>query len=77
MDERSERDALQDVQDRLKNRFPHLGHEVVEAAVRVAQAQLNGPIRDYVPVLVEHLARDRLSGMSSGQAVPTRPSVEV
>jgi hypothetical protein len=63
MDDAAEKKALQEVEGRLNERFPHLGEEVVEAAVRVAAAELTGPIRDYVPVLVEHTARDRLSSM--------------
>jgi hypothetical protein len=34
---------------------------VVEAAVRLAHSELTGPVRDFVPVLVEHAARDRLA----------------
>ena len=41
--------------------FPELDPTVVEAAVRLSHAQLTGPIRDFVPLLVERAARDRLS----------------
>ena len=57
--------ALQDVRDRLIARFPHVGREVVEAAVQVARAGIEGPIRQYVPVLVEHAARERLVAITS------------
>jgi len=53
--------ALDEVQERLSQRFPDLGPDVVEAAVRVAHSQLTGPIRDFVPVFVERVARDELS----------------
>lgn len=56
--------AIRDVQMRLTARFPDLEVEVVEAAVRVAYTDLQGPIRDYVPVLVEHAARDRLQAIT-------------
>jgi hypothetical protein len=53
------------VQERLSGRFPDIDPQVVEAAVRVAHSQLTGPIRDFVPVLVEHIARDQLGSMVS------------
>ena len=56
--------ALLDVQARLAERFPDLDAAVVEAAVRVAYTGLQGPIRDYVPVLVEHAARERLRALA-------------
>ena len=55
----------------MTQRFPHLGDEVIEAAVRMAYSTLTGPVRDFVPLLVEHAARERLSAMvdhSSPQA---------
>lgn len=63
MDGASENKALQEVQGRLNARFPDLGDEVVEAAVRLAHSQLTGPIRDFVPILVEHAARERLAAL--------------
>ena len=53
--------ALADVQARLQARFPDLDSEVVEAAVRLSHSKLTGRVRDFVPVLVEHAARDRLA----------------
>ena len=49
------------VQARLQERFPELDSEVVEAAVRLSHSELTGHVRDFVPVLVEHAARDRLA----------------
>jgi hypothetical protein len=72
MDDAAEKLALQEVQGRLNARFPYLGEEVVEAAVRVAAADLTGPIRAYVPVLVEHIAGDRLASMVDYSS-PDRP----
>jgi hypothetical protein len=53
--------ALSDVRLRLQEHFPQLDADVVEAAVRLAHSELTGPVRDFVPVLVEHAARDRLA----------------
>lgn len=61
MDRAAERKALAEVQARLEARFPDLHPDVVAAAVSLAHSQLDGPVRDFVPVLVEHAARDRLS----------------
>ncbi|GAB3871918.1 three-helix bundle dimerization domain-containing protein [Terrabacter terrigena] len=61
MDRTDELRALADVQARLQERFPDLDSEVVEAAVRLSHSRLTGPVRDFVPVLVEHAARDRLA----------------
>ncbi|GAA2500854.1 three-helix bundle dimerization domain-containing protein [Terrabacter carboxydivorans] len=61
MDETSEMRALSDVQTRLQARFPDLDPEIVEAAVRLAHSQMTGRVRDFVPLLVEHAARDRLA----------------
>ena len=61
MDRDAEHRALAEVQARLEQRFPHLHPDVVAAAVTVAHQSLDGPVRDFVPVLVEHAARDRLA----------------
>lgn len=71
VDAEHERLALVGVEERLCRRFPELDPTVVEAAVRLAHAQLTGPIRDFVPVLVERAARDRLS--FAARDVPARP----
>lgn len=58
MDARHEQVAVAAVQDRLEEQFPALDPAVVEAAVRLAHTQMtDSPIRDFVPVLVEHAAR--------------------
>jgi hypothetical protein len=61
VDRTDEQRALADVQARLQERFPDLDAEVVEAAVRLSHSRLTGHVRDFVPVLVEHDARDRLA----------------
>ncbi|WP_374970485.1 three-helix bundle dimerization domain-containing protein [Terrabacter sp. BE26] len=60
MDRAAEREALAEVQARLEKGFPELHPDVIAAAVRLAHSELVGPGRDFVPVLVEHAARDRL-----------------
>lgn len=66
MDRAAERKALVEVQARLEQRFPHLHPDVVGAAVSLAHSELDGPVRDFVPVLVEHAARDRLASVEPG-----------
>ena len=62
MDAEHEQLALDDVRGRLREQFPDLHPDVVDAAVQRAHAELSeSPIRDFVPVLVEHAARDRLA----------------
>ncbi|HEU5456835.1 MAG TPA: hypothetical protein VFU85_14250 [Nocardioides sp.] len=62
MDDEHERLALAGVRERLCERYPDLDPALVEAAVRVSHLELTGnPIRDFVPLLVEHAARDRLA----------------
>jgi hypothetical protein len=60
MDKQQEAKEIDDVIVRLADRFPTLDHDTIEAAVRQAHAEMTGNIRDFVPVLVEHTARDRL-----------------
>ncbi|WP_448811041.1 three-helix bundle dimerization domain-containing protein [Agromyces bauzanensis] len=62
--------ALDHVIDRLAERFPDVTRDHVAVVVAEAHLGLEGhPIRDFVPVLVEHAARDRLR---SEGAVPIR-----
>jgi hypothetical protein len=53
--------AVAHVIDRLVQRFPDKPRSVVEEIVsEEVNALRDGPIRDYVPVLVERAAKDRL-----------------
>lgn len=70
MDRAAEGKALAEVQARLQARFPDLHPDVVAAAVRLAHSELDGPVRDFVPVLVEHAARDRLAFAEPGPLAP-------
>ena len=73
MDRDAEHRALVEVQARLEQRFPHLHPDVVAAAVAVAHSGLDGPVRDFVPVLVEHAARDRLAFADPEVPDPVEP----
>jgi hypothetical protein len=53
--------AIDDVVERLAERFPTVTRERVAAIVAEEHLELEGnPIRDFVPVLVEHEVRERL-----------------
>ena len=59
---------MAEVRERLEARFPDLDPTVVEAAIRVSTASLTGPVRDFVPLLVEKAARERLTRAREGGA---------
>lgn len=56
--------SLLGVQQRLLARFPGLGPAVVHRVVQAAYVSMTGPIRDFVPLLVEHSARDTLTDLT-------------
>lgn len=57
-----EPEALMAVVERLAERFPDQQRSVIEDVVAEEHGLLDGgPIRDYVPVLVERAAKIRLS----------------
>jgi hypothetical protein len=58
---RDERHEIDEVRARLAARFAHLPAAEVHSVVDAVHAELTGPVRDFVPVLVEHIARDRLA----------------
>lgn len=65
MDARDEGPAIAEVARRLRARFPGAGPAVIEAMVSDLHRTFDGtPIRDFVPVLVEREAMDRLSSMA-------------
>jgi hypothetical protein len=70
MNASEEQKAVDEVAERLAERFPDVPHQHVVEVVSDVHAALDGnPIRDFVPVLVEHDARRRL--VAEG-AAPTR-----
>lgn len=73
MDVVEERQAVDQVAERLMRRFPHLPKQTVDDLVAQVYAQFDGrPIRDFVPVLVENIARGRLSAIP----VPRQAAVD-
>jgi hypothetical protein len=65
---RHEAAAIDEVYERLRHRFSALDDRVVGSAVYGAAREFStARVRDFVPVLVEHVARERLA---SRQAVP-------
>ena len=63
MNAEEEARAVDQVVDRLAARFPDVSRDRVAAVVGEEHLELEGnPIRDFVPVLVEHEARERLRG---------------
>ncbi len=54
---------IDQVIDRLGTRFPDLPREGIEQVVRSAHEHFaTGKVRDFVPLLVERLAREKLQG---------------
>lgn len=67
MDASDEQRAVGEVAERLAERFPDVPRDQVAQIVRDVHAALDGnPIRDFVPVLVEHDARERLRAERAG-----------
>ena len=63
----SEVRALDEVRHRLEKRYPTTSPENVELAVAVAYESLrNARIREFIPVLVEREAKDRLAHLNWG-----------
>jgi len=57
-------DAVEGVCHRLTERFPDVPPDTIERTVREIHGHFDGPIRDYVPVLVEHQARDHFTALT-------------
>ena len=62
--------AVEHVRQALYERFPTIAPGTVKAVVDEVYADFDGPVRDYVPLLVERVSRDRLRQMSSGGSEP-------
>lgn len=62
--------ALVAVINHLTGRFPHIPRSVIEDVVAEEHSSLSsGRIRDYVPVLVEHAAKNRLAKVGANTRV--------
>ena len=70
MHDNHEEDAVEEVCQRLVVRFPTIPPATVRATVQEVHANLNGPVRNYVPLLVERGARDRLSAIVADPGLP-------
>lgn len=58
--ELDEQTAVGRVYEVLRDRFPSVAPEVVEAVVRREHAALDGPLRTFIPVLVQRAAGNTL-----------------
>ena len=69
--ENDEKRAIVRLIERLVMRFPHLPGEVIEHVVTAAHHRFaDAPIRDFVPLLVEHDAVDLLWAYAGSAAEP-------
>jgi hypothetical protein len=69
-----EHGAVEQVFERLTARFSDVPVETVRHTVHAIHDGLEGPVRDYVPLLVEHAARDALA---AGAAPGDRPATSL
>ena len=68
MTDEAETQALAVVAQRMRDRFPNIPLEVVDAAVVRFHREYDGrPIREFVPLLVERQVREHLSGSIPAQ----------
>ena len=68
MDAEHEEHGVAQVIERLAVQFPELERDQVEQVVHAAHQALSGnPIRDFVPVLVEHDAKEQLRQVIAGR----------
>jgi hypothetical protein len=68
MGEIDESKAVEQVLQRLVARFPTVPKHTVRATVQELHARIDGPVRNFVPLLVEHGARDKLSAIAASGA---------
>ena len=62
MTDEAETRALAVVAERMRDRFPNLPPDIVDAAVARFHREYDGrPIREFVPLLVERQVREHLS----------------
>lgn len=75
MDHTEEVRAVDEVIDRLVGRFPDLSRDRIASVVETAHLELEGnPVRDFVPVLVERTAKQRLKQEAALAPIPTEPA---
>lgn len=55
--------AIEEITDRLKERFPDMSRDAIVEAIGFAQSSFDdAKVRDFVPVLIEKEAKKRLKG---------------
>ena len=75
MTRHDEKVALQHVRESLSARYPTVAEDTVRRVVEEVYATLDGPVRDYIPLLVERRARERLGVQAQAGGTPGRTSV--
>ena len=71
MESREELQAVLEVRDRLQQKFSHVRADEVARTVDEVHHEFDGhPIRDFVPVLVERAAADRLGQVPAQRTAP-------
>ena len=70
MPQLDESEAVDEVESRLTERFPDVPVETIRRTVRQAHDELDGPVRTFVPLLVEHDARDILQSARAAGGAP-------
>ncbi|OIQ83936.1 hypothetical protein GALL_342600 [mine drainage metagenome] len=70
MSQLDEREAVEHVFQRLISRFPDVPAATVRETVHRVHDELDGPVRDYVPLLVENAARNALDSASGRAGTP-------
>jgi hypothetical protein len=72
MSETGEGRAIEGVVSRLAARFPTLARDHIAEVVREEQHRIDGgSVQDFVPVLAEHAARERLRAEADPTYAPT------
>jgi translation initiation factor 2 alpha subunit (eIF-2alpha) len=67
--EKQEREAIDAVTSRLKKKFPDLPKSSIEQIVEDQYKQMSSArLRDYIPVLVEHAAKQTLRAKGKGKS---------
>lgn len=57
---------VEGILDRLTLAFPDVPPDVIGATIHDVHAQLTGPVRDFIPILVEQRSRDHLRAAARG-----------
>ena len=74
MSSEHEASALHQVVEHLVATFPAVDPMTVRAVVDEVHGTFDGPVRDYVPLLVQRVSTDRLRAMASVPAQSVSPA---